>query len=161
MRVHLFLLYFRGANGSACSPSLSPELPLITITSWLFFAPVNQPLSSRTRCQETRPTSQASCKARWTTPAPIRASLSSCPIPSHSSVVVYPSLGAFCESPGKPYDGLPSVANPSTCGGRVQECHERGPVFTEDAYGFASSAEIGARQVRTAGVIVRVRTGKG
>jgi neutral ceramidase len=81
-----------------------------------------------------------------------------CPIPSHSSVVVYPGLGAFCESPGK---FLPSVANPSMCGGRVQECHERGPAFTEDAYGFASSAEIGARQVRTAGAIVRVRTGKG
>ncbi|KAJ7887337.1 Neutral/alkaline nonlysosomal ceramidase [Mycena olivaceomarginata] len=62
------------------------------------------------------------------------------------------TLGAFCESPGKPYGGLPSVANPSTCGGRVQECHERGPAFTEDAYGFASSAEIGARQARMAGM---------
>jgi neutral ceramidase len=75
--------------------------------------------------------------------------------------VVYPRLGAFCESPGKQYDGLPCVANSSTCGERVQECHGRGPAFTEDAYGFASSAEIGARQARAAGAIVRRGTGDG
>ncbi|KAF8128071.1 Neutral/alkaline non-lysosomal ceramidase-domain-containing protein [Mycena galopus ATCC 62051] len=82
--------------------------------------------------------------------------LSSCPIPSHSSVVVYPSFGAFCKSPGKPYDGFLSVANPATCGGRGQERHGRGPAFTEDAYGFASRAESGASQARMAGAIVRV-----
>ncbi|KAF7317824.1 hypothetical protein MKEN_00870300 [Mycena kentingensis (nom. inval.)] len=56
------------------------------------------------------------------------------------------TLGAFCESPGKPYNGLPCVANSSTCGERAQECHGRGPAFTADAFGFASSTEIGRRQ---------------
>ncbi|KAJ7838928.1 Neutral/alkaline non-lysosomal ceramidase-domain-containing protein [Mycena olivaceomarginata] len=57
--------------------------------------------------------------------------------------------------------GLPCVANPSKCGGRVQECHGRGPAFAEDTYGFASSAEIGARQARTAGANVRSGDGEG
>jgi neutral ceramidase len=83
------------------------------------------------------------------------------PLLLYSLSVVYPRLGAFCESPGKPYDGLPCVANSSTCGERVQECHGRGPAFTEDAYGFASSAEIGARQARAAGAILRRGTGDG
>ncbi|KIM36782.1 hypothetical protein M413DRAFT_20430 [Hebeloma cylindrosporum] len=39
------------------------------------------------------------------------------------------TLGAFCESPGKPYDGLPCEADHSTCGGTVQDCHGRGPGF--------------------------------
>ncbi|KAJ7072962.1 Neutral/alkaline nonlysosomal ceramidase [Mycena amicta] len=56
------------------------------------------------------------------------------------------TLGAFCESPGKPYNGLPCVANSSTCGGTVQDCHGRGPAFSSDAFGFASSEEIGRRQ---------------
>ncbi|KAF7289178.1 hypothetical protein MIND_01378900 [Mycena indigotica] len=56
------------------------------------------------------------------------------------------TLGAFCESPGKPYDGLPCVANSSTCGGAAQDCHGRGPLFTNDPFGFASSLEIGRRQ---------------
>ncbi|KAJ7846596.1 Neutral/alkaline nonlysosomal ceramidase [Mycena olivaceomarginata] len=69
-------------------------------------------------------------------------------------------LGAFCESPGQPYDGLPCAADSSTCGDRAQECHGRGPLFDKDlansgegderelgGYGFASNREVGARQV--------------
>ncbi|KAJ6452625.1 Neutral/alkaline nonlysosomal ceramidase [Mycena sanguinolenta] len=65
------------------------------------------------------------------------------------------TLGAFCESPGKPYDGLPCVANSSTCGDRAQDCHGRGPFFAHDPWGFASNVEIGARQARAAGAILR------
>lgn len=39
------------------------------------------------------------------------------------------SLGAFCESPGKPYDGQPCEFYHSTCGNVTQECHGRGPGF--------------------------------
>jgi len=39
------------------------------------------------------------------------------------------TLGAICESPGNPYDGLPCESNYSTCGGKVQECHGRGPGY--------------------------------
>ncbi|KAJ7839873.1 Neutral/alkaline nonlysosomal ceramidase [Mycena leptocephala] len=46
--------------------------------------------------------------------------------------------------------------SPNTCA-----VHGRGPAFTEDAYGFASSAEIGARQAMAAGAIVRRETGDG
>ncbi|KAJ7775549.1 Neutral/alkaline non-lysosomal ceramidase-domain-containing protein [Mycena metata] len=43
-------------------------------------------------------------------------------------------LGVFCESPGKPYDGLPCVTNSSTCGGGyAHDCRGRGPAFTADA----------------------------
>ncbi|KAJ6566570.1 Neutral/alkaline nonlysosomal ceramidase [Mycena capillaripes] len=65
------------------------------------------------------------------------------------------TLGAFCESPSEPYDGLPCVVDNSTCGGRVQQCHGRGPAFTQDAWGFGSNREIGARQARAAGAILR------
>ena len=34
-------------------------------------------------------------------------------------------LGAFCESPGKSYDGMPCDFNSSTCGGTVEDCHGR------------------------------------
>ncbi|KAF8155254.1 Neutral/alkaline nonlysosomal ceramidase [Mycena galopus ATCC 62051] len=68
------------------------------------------------------------------------------------------TLGAFCESPGEPYDGLPCVANTSTCGGRTEDCHGRGPFFTEDAYGWASNEEIGRRQASAAGAIMRGST---
>ncbi|KAJ8515814.1 hypothetical protein ONZ45_g6805 [Pleurotus djamor] len=39
------------------------------------------------------------------------------------------TLGAFCESPGKPYDGQPCDFETSTCGGTAQDCHGRGPGF--------------------------------
>ncbi|KAJ7121911.1 Neutral/alkaline nonlysosomal ceramidase [Mycena filopes] len=60
------------------------------------------------------------------------------------------TLGPFCESPNEPYDGLPCTADASTCGGRAQECHGRGPAFAADAYGFASNAAIAG--VQTAAV---------
>jgi neutral ceramidase len=37
--------------------------------------------------------------------------------------------GAFCESPGQPWDGQPCEADHSTCGGTVEDCHGRGPGF--------------------------------
>ncbi|KDQ56458.1 hypothetical protein JAAARDRAFT_195093 [Jaapia argillacea MUCL 33604] len=39
------------------------------------------------------------------------------------------SLGAFCESPGQPYDGQPCDFYTSTCGNRTEDCHGRGPGF--------------------------------
>ncbi|GJJ12006.1 hypothetical protein Clacol_006244 [Clathrus columnatus] len=39
------------------------------------------------------------------------------------------TLGAFCESPGQPWDGQPCTFNTSTCGGTAQDCHGRGPGF--------------------------------
>ncbi|KAI0269466.1 Neutral/alkaline nonlysosomal ceramidase, partial [Russula aff. rugulosa BPL654] len=39
------------------------------------------------------------------------------------------TLGAFCESPGKSWDGQPCDFNSSTCGGTAQDCHGRGPGF--------------------------------
>ncbi|THH09040.1 hypothetical protein EW146_g8799, partial [Bondarzewia mesenterica] len=38
-------------------------------------------------------------------------------------------LGAFCESPGKDYDGQLCDFNSSTCGGFAEDCHGRGPGF--------------------------------
>ncbi|KAJ6506372.1 Neutral/alkaline nonlysosomal ceramidase [Mycena vitilis] len=64
------------------------------------------------------------------------------------------TLGAFCESPGKPYDGQPCQANSSTCGGTVEDCHGRGPGFTLDSYGFHSNAMIAQIQVDAAKSLV-------
>ncbi|KAH8097107.1 Neutral/alkaline nonlysosomal ceramidase [Cristinia sonorae] len=53
--------------------------------------------------------------------------------------------GAFCESPGQPWDGLPCEFEHSTCGNKTQDCHGRGPGFrTSD---FASNTIIAQRQV--------------
>ena len=38
-------------------------------------------------------------------------------------------LGAFCESPGKPYDGQSCEAEHSTCGGAVGDCHGRYAIY--------------------------------
>lgn len=54
------------------------------------------------------------------------------------------TLGAFCESPGKPWDGEPCEFERSTCGNRTQECHGRGPGFMISD--FKSNEIIGARQ---------------
>ncbi|ETW74738.1 hypothetical protein HETIRDRAFT_391411 [Heterobasidion irregulare TC 32-1] len=55
------------------------------------------------------------------------------------------TLGAFCESPGKSYDGMPCDFNSSTCGGTVEDCHGRGPGFrTSD---FESNRIIAQLQV--------------
>ncbi|CAK5273430.1 unnamed protein product [Mycena citricolor] len=64
------------------------------------------------------------------------------------------TLGAFCESPGQPYDGMPCQANSSTCGGTVQDCHGRGPGFRLDSYGFASNTMIAQVQADAAQRIV-------
>ena len=37
----------------------------------------------------------------------------------------YYSLGAFCESPGEPWDGQPCEAEHSTCGNATEDCHGR------------------------------------
>ncbi|KAJ6544353.1 Neutral/alkaline nonlysosomal ceramidase [Mycena capillaripes] len=60
------------------------------------------------------------------------------------------TLGAFCESPGQPYDGQPCQANSSTCGGTVEDCHGRGPGFTLDSFGFHSNEMIAQIQVDAA-----------
>ncbi|KAF7316474.1 Neutral ceramidase [Mycena indigotica] len=60
------------------------------------------------------------------------------------------TLGAFCESPGQPFDGQPCQANTSTCGGTVQQCHGRGPGFRLDPYGFHSNTMIAQTQVDAA-----------
>ncbi|KAI0295246.1 Neutral/alkaline nonlysosomal ceramidase [Russula brevipes] len=39
------------------------------------------------------------------------------------------TFGAFCESPGKSWNGQPCDFNSSTCGGTAQDCHGRGPGF--------------------------------
>ncbi|KAJ6503191.1 Neutral/alkaline non-lysosomal ceramidase-domain-containing protein [Mycena vitilis] len=64
------------------------------------------------------------------------------------------TLGAFCESPGKPYDGQPCQANSSTCGGTVEDCHGRGPGFTLDSYAFHSNEMIAQIQVDAAKSLV-------
>lgn len=37
--------------------------------------------------------------------------------------------GAFCESPGEPWNGQPCEFDHSTCGNKTQDCHGRGPGF--------------------------------
>ncbi|KAA1470483.1 Neutral/alkaline nonlysosomal ceramidase [Dentipellis sp. KUC8613] len=55
------------------------------------------------------------------------------------------TLGAFCESPGQPYDGQACDFNSSTCGGTAEDCHGRGPGFrTSD---FESNRIIAQYQV--------------
>ncbi|KAJ3559863.1 hypothetical protein NM688_g75 [Phlebia brevispora] len=55
------------------------------------------------------------------------------------------TLGAFCESPGEPYDGQPCDFEHSTCGNRTEDCHGRGPGFTISD--FASNEIIAQKQV--------------
>ncbi|CAK5278266.1 unnamed protein product [Mycena citricolor] len=64
------------------------------------------------------------------------------------------TLGAFCESPGKPYDGMACQANTSTCGGTVEDCHGRGPGFRLDSYGFHSNSMIAQVQADAAKTII-------
>lgn len=58
-------------------------------------------------------------------------------------------LGAYCE------DGSGSKCNfkDSTCGGKTQPCHGRGPFFREDDQGSKSCFEIGRRQFLAAKTI--------
>ncbi|KAG9042279.1 hypothetical protein FS837_011082 [Tulasnella sp. UAMH 9824] len=62
------------------------------------------------------------------------------------------TLGAFCESPGKPWDGLPCDFEQSTCGNRTQECHGRGPGFMISD--FKSNEIIGTRQFEGAKLLM-------
>lgn len=61
-------------------------------------------------------------------------------------------LGAFCESPGKDYDGLACDFNHSTCGGTVEDCHGRGPGFRISD--FESNRLIGLAQFNGAKTIM-------
>ncbi|KDN36224.1 hypothetical protein RSAG8_10987, partial [Rhizoctonia solani AG-8 WAC10335] len=54
------------------------------------------------------------------------------------------SLGAFCESPGKPWDGQPCEYQKSTCGNVTQGCRGRGPGFRISD--FESNRIIGENQ---------------
>ncbi|KAI0733823.1 Neutral/alkaline nonlysosomal ceramidase [Fomitopsis betulina] len=55
------------------------------------------------------------------------------------------TLGAVCQSPGKPWDGLPCNFEHSTCGNRTEDCHGRGPGFRVSD--FESNMIIAQRQV--------------
>ncbi|KAJ9638108.1 hypothetical protein H2204_004419 [Knufia peltigerae] len=55
------------------------------------------------------------------------------------------TLGAFCED-----TGLSCSFNDSTCGGRTQPCHGRGPMFRSIDQGTKSCFEIGSRQMLAA-----------
>ncbi|KEP52903.1 neutral/alkaline nonlysosomal ceramidase [Rhizoctonia solani 123E] len=54
------------------------------------------------------------------------------------------TLGAFCESPGKPWDGQACEYQKSTCGNVTQGCHGRGPGFRISD--FESNRIIGENQ---------------
>lgn len=58
-------------------------------------------------------------------------------------------LGAYCED-----TGLPCRFNDSTCGGRTQGCHGRGPFFQVQDQGTRSCLEIGKRQADAANTIL-------
>ncbi len=74
------------------------------------------------------------------------------------------SLGAFCESPGEPWDGQPCEFVHSTCGNKTEDCHGRcvspvplalhsltsrhsGPGFRDSNLGYASNTIIAQHQV--------------
>jgi hypothetical protein len=63
------------------------------------------------------------------------------------------SLGAFCQSPGKDYDGMACEFNHSTCGGTAQDCHGRGPGFRISD--FESNRIIGEAQFQGAQTIMK------
>ncbi|KIY02637.1 uncharacterized protein Z520_01102 [Fonsecaea multimorphosa CBS 102226] len=55
------------------------------------------------------------------------------------------TLGSFCED-----TGLPCAFKDSTCGGKTQPCHGRGPMFETEDQGTRSCFEIGKRQMAAA-----------
>ena len=57
-------------------------------------------------------------------------------------------LGAYCED-----SGLPCQFNDSTCNGRTQMCHGRGPFYQSEDHGTKSCFEIGRRQFASAKVL--------
>ncbi|KIJ45376.1 hypothetical protein M422DRAFT_46823 [Sphaerobolus stellatus SS14] len=58
------------------------------------------------------------------------------------------TVGAFCESPGQPWDGQACDFNSSTCGGTNEDCHGRGPGFRVSD--FESNLIIGQTQAQGA-----------
>jgi neutral ceramidase len=94
-----------------------------TVSGWLFNIASNS-FSSECRRHE----SKYVCRC----PASILIDLTSC------------RLGAFCESPGQVYDGQPCESNHSTCGGKTEDCHGRGPGF--QISDFESNRIIGEKQ---------------
>lgn len=56
------------------------------------------------------------------------------------------TLGAYCESPGKPWHGQPCEYKKSTCGNRTEDCHGRGPGFRISD--FESNRIIGENQFK-------------
>ncbi|EKM81296.1 hypothetical protein AGABI1DRAFT_112961 [Agaricus bisporus var. burnettii JB137-S8] len=62
------------------------------------------------------------------------------------------TLGAFCESPGEDFDGQPCEFQHSTCGGKTQPCHGRGPGF--QVSDFESNRIIGNMQFEAARTIM-------
>ncbi|KAG7091509.1 hypothetical protein E1B28_010537 [Marasmius oreades] len=62
------------------------------------------------------------------------------------------TMGAFCESPGQPFDGMACEFNHSTCGGTAQDCHGRGPGFRISD--FESNRIIGEAQFKGAQTII-------
>ncbi|QRV84194.1 hypothetical protein RhiJN_12210 [Ceratobasidium sp. AG-Ba] len=58
------------------------------------------------------------------------------------------TLGAFCQSPGKAWDGQPCEYKKSTCGNRTEDCHGRGPGFRISD--FESNRIIGDNQFKGA-----------
>ena len=62
------------------------------------------------------------------------------------------SLGAYCESPGEPWDGQLCEFEHSTCGNKTQDCHGRGPGF--QISDFESNRIIAQRQVDGAKTIM-------
>lgn len=60
--------------------------------------------------------------------------------------------GAYCESPGAEWDGLPCEFDHSTCGNRTQDCHGRGPGFRISD--FESNRIIAQRQADGARAIM-------
>ncbi|KAI0740585.1 Neutral/alkaline nonlysosomal ceramidase [Earliella scabrosa] len=62
------------------------------------------------------------------------------------------TLGAYCESPGEPWDGQLCEFEHSTCGNKTQDCHGRGPGF--QISDFESNRIIAQRQVDGAKTIM-------
>ncbi|KAG8902823.1 hypothetical protein FRB99_004064 [Tulasnella sp. 403] len=69
-----------------------------------------------------------------------------------SPILIASRFGAFCESPGKPWDGERCDFQRSTCGNRTQDCHGRGPGYLESD--FKSNEIIGTKQFEGARFLV-------
>ncbi|EJD08259.1 Neutral/alkaline nonlysosomal ceramidase [Fomitiporia mediterranea MF3/22] len=63
--------------------------------------------------------------------------------------------GAFCESPGEPWDGQPCEFEHSTCGNKTEDCHGRGPGFRISD--FESNRIIGDLQFQAAQTLMNAQ----